>query len=164
MDLLTPEPGLLFWMLVAFGVVFFVLARYGFPVIVKMVEERKAFIDRSLQEAKDAADRLAGVVEESEKIIRQAREQEMAILKEADTMRNQVIAEAKDQAAAEARKLIADAREAIRKEKSIALREVHNEIATISLGIAEKVLRKNLSDQPAQKELAGKLIEEARLN
>jgi len=164
MDLLTPEPGLLFWMLIAFGVVFFVLARYGFPVIVKMVEERKAFIDRSLQEAKDAADRLAGVVEESEKIIRQAREQEIAILKEADSLKAQVVAEAKEHAAVEARKMIDNAREAIRKEKAMALREVHNEIASLSIGIAEKILRKNLADQKAQQELADKLIEEARLN
>jgi len=164
MDLLTPDLGLLFWMLVAFGAVFFVLAKFGFPIIVKMVEERKAFIDKSLASAKEANERLAGIVGESEKILKEAREQELKILKEADEMKAHVISEAKLQAGAEASKLIAEARNAIRKEKEIALRDVRNEVATLSLSIAEKIIRKNLSGQPAQKELVDKLITEAGIN
>ncbi|MDR1372818.1 MAG: F0F1 ATP synthase subunit B [Dysgonamonadaceae bacterium] len=164
MDLLKPELGLLFWMLIAFGVVFFVLAKFGFPVIVKMVEERKTFIDKSLESAKEANARLSGIVAESEKILKDAREQEIYILKEADGMKAQVIAEAKQQASIEAGKLLTEARTAIQKEKEMALRDVRNEIAALSLGIAEKILRKNLSNQPDQRELVDKLIDEARIN
>jgi F-type H+-transporting ATPase subunit b len=164
MDLLKPELGLLFWMLIAFGAVFFVLAKFGFPVIVKMVEERKAFIDKSLSSAKEANERLAGIVEESEKILKDAREKEIRILKDADEMKAKVISEAKQQAGVEAQKLIAEARVAIQKEKETALRGVRNEIATLSIEIAEKILRKNLSGQTAQRELVNQLIDEARIN
>jgi F-type H+-transporting ATPase subunit b len=164
MNLLTPDLGLLFWMLLAFGVVFFVLAKFGFPVIVKMVEERKAFIDNSLESAKEANIRLAGIAEESEKILKNAREQELRILKETDEIRLKVIAEAKQQASIEASKLITEARAAIQKEKEIALKDVRNEITALSLGIAEKILRRNLSNQPSQRELAEQLINEAQIN
>ncbi|MDR1562222.1 MAG: F0F1 ATP synthase subunit B [Dysgonamonadaceae bacterium] len=164
MSLLTPDLGLLFWMLFAFGVVFFVLAKFGFPVIIKMVEERKAFIDMSLESAKEANARLTCIVEESEKILKEAHEKELQILKEADEMRLKVIAEAKQQAGVEAGKLISEARIAIQKEKETALRDVRNEIAMLSLGIAEKVLRRNLSDQSVQRELVEQLINEARIN
>jgi len=164
MSLLTPDIGLLFWMLVSFGVVFFVLAKFGFPIIVKMVEERKAFIDKSLETAKEANERLSGIKDESERILKLARETELRILKEADEMRAEVIAEAKGQAAIEAGKLITEAKNAIQKEKEIALRDVKNQIAMLSINIAEKILRKNLDNQPAQRELVNQLIEEAQKN
>ena len=162
--ILKPELGLLFWMLVSFGAVFFVLAKFGFPVIVKMVEERKAFIDKSLEAAKAANERLAGIQEESERILKQTRDEELRILKDARDMQSKIIGEAKSQAAIEAGKLITDAKAAIEKEKDMAIRDIQNRIADLSLNIAEKVLRKNLDNQPAQKELVAKLIEEAQKN
>jgi F-type H+-transporting ATPase subunit b len=164
MSLLTPDPGLLFWMLLSFGVVFFVLAKYGFPIIVKMVDERKAFIDKSLDAAKTANERLAGIKEEGERLLNQTREEEIRILKEANEMRNKIIGDAKEQASAEAAKLVAEAKVAIQKEKEIALRDIRNEIATLSIDIAEKILRRNLDDQVAQRKLVDKLIEEAQKN
>jgi F-type H+-transporting ATPase subunit b len=164
MSLLTPDPGLLFWMLLSFGVVFFVLAKYGFPIIVKMVDERKAFIDKSLETAKLANERLAGIKEEGDRILNLTREEELRILKDANEMRSKIIAEAKDQAVAEGGKLIAEAKLAIQKEKDNAIRDIHNQIATLSIDIAEKILRKNLDNQPAQRELVNKLIEEAQKN
>jgi F-type H+-transporting ATPase subunit b len=164
MSLLTPDPGLLFWMLLSFGAVFFVLAKYGFPVIVKMVDDRKAFIDKSLEAAKAANDRLAGIKEEGDRILNQTREEEIRILKDANEMRNRIIGEAKEQAAIEAAKLIAEARTAIQKEKETAIRDIRNQVVTLSIDIAEKVLRRNLDDQAAQRELVDKLIEEAQKN
>jgi F-type H+-transporting ATPase subunit b len=164
MSLLTPDPGLLFWMLISFGVVFFVLAKYGFPIIVKMVDERKAFIDHSLESAKQANERLAGIQEEGDRILNQTRDEELRILKEANEMRSKIVAEAKEQAAIEAGKLVAEARAAIQKEKEMAIRDIHNQIVTLSIDIAEKVLRKNLDNQPAQRELVNKLIEETQKN
>ena len=162
--LLKPDLGLLFWMLVSFGIVFFILAKFGFPVIVKMVDERKAFIDKSLEAAKAANERLAGIQEESERILKQTRDEEIRILKEAKEARNKIIGEAKEQAAVEAGKLIAEAKTAIQKEKEMAIRDIRNQIADLSLTIAEKVLRKNLDNPPAQRELVQKLIEEVQKN
>ena len=162
--LLKPDLGLLFWMLVSFGIVFFVLAKFGFPIIVKMVDERKAFIDKSLEAAKAANERLAGIQEESERILKQTRDEEIRILKEAQETRSKIIGEAKEQAAVEAGKLIAEAKTAIQKEKEMAIRDIRNQVADLSLGIAEKVLRKNLDNSPAQQELVQKLIEEAQKN
>jgi F-type H+-transporting ATPase subunit b len=164
MSLLTPDPGLLFWMLLSFGIVFFVLAKYGFPIIVKMVDERKAFIDKSLEAAKAANDRLAGIKEEGDRILHQTRDEEIRILKDANEMRNKIIGEAKEQAAIEAAKLIAEAKNAIQKEKEMAVRDIRNQIVTLSIDIAEKILRRNLDDQAAQRELVDKLIEEAQKN
>jgi F-type H+-transporting ATPase subunit b len=164
MSLLTPDPGLLFWMLLSFGIVFFILAKFGFPIIVKMVDERKAFIDKSLEAAKLANERLAGIKEEGDRILNQTREEEIRILKDANEMRSKIIAEAKEQATIEAGKLIVEAKRAIQKEKDIAIHDIHNQIVTLSIDIAEKVLRKNLDNQPAQRELVGKLIEEAQKN
>jgi len=162
--LLTPDPGLIFWMLISFGVVFFVLAKFGFPVIVKMVDERKAFIDHSLESAKEANERLAGIQEESERILKQTHDEELRMLKEAHEARNKIIGEAKEQAAVEAKKLIAEAKTAIQKEKELAIRDIRNRIAELSIDIAEKVIRKQLDNKPAQRELVQKLIEEAQMN
>jgi ATP synthase, F0 subunit b len=162
--LLTPDPGLIFWMLISFGLVFFILAKFGFPVIVNMIDERKNFIDKSLESAKEANDRLAGIQEESERILKQTRSEELRMLKETQETRNKIIGEAKEQAAVEAKKVIAEARIAIQKEKELALRDIRSQIAELSIDIAEKILRKNLDNLPAQRELVQKLIEEAQMN
>ena len=162
--LLTPDPGLIFWMLISFGAVFFILAKYGFPVIVKMVDERKAFIDKSLDSAKAANERLAGIQEESERILKQTRDLEVRMLKEAQETQNLIIGEAKEQAVVEAKKLITEAKTAIQKEKELAIRDIRNRIAELSIDIAEKILRKNLDNAAAQHELVQKLIEEVQMN
>jgi F-type H+-transporting ATPase subunit b len=162
--LLTPDFGLLFWMLFSFGIVFFILAKFGFPIIIKMVDERQAFIDKSLEAAKIANERLAGIQEESERILKQTREEEIRILKDAQEMRNKIIGEAKEQATVEAGKLILEAKAAIQREKEMAIREIHNRIADLSINIAEKVLRKNLDNAFAQREMVEKLIEEVQKN
>jgi F-type H+-transporting ATPase subunit b len=162
--LLTPDFGLLFWMLVSFGIVFFILAKFGFPIIVKMVDERKAFIDKSLEAAKAANERLAGIQEEGERILRKTLEEEIRMLKEAQDVRSKIIGEAKEQASVEAGKLVAEAKAAIQREKDMAIRDIQNRIADLSLNIAEKVLRKNLDNPPAQRELVQTLIEEAQKN
>ena len=101
MGLLLPESGLLFWMLLSFGVVFAVLAKYGFPVITRMVEERRAYVEQSLQAAQEANDQLAQVKAQSEALLQSAREQQMKILNEASATRDQIVAEAKAKAQAE---------------------------------------------------------------
>lgn len=164
MELLTPDPGLLFWMLLCFGVVFFVLAKYGFPIIVKMIEERKKFIDQSLDNAVKANEQLAGIKQQGELILAEAREEQTRILKEANEMRARIISEAKESAGVEASKVMEEAKAALQKEKELAVREIHNQLAAFSLDIAEKVLRKNLEDKAAQTELVDKLIQEVQQN
>ncbi|MDR2627629.1 MAG: F0F1 ATP synthase subunit B [Dysgonamonadaceae bacterium] len=164
MELFTPEVGLIFWMLIAFLIVFFVLAKYAWPSIIKGVEERKAFIDKSLEAAKAANERLESIEKECTRLLNQTHEKELRTLKDADEMRHKIIAEAKEQASVEAGKLITEARAAIQKEKESALRDIHNELVTLSIDIAEKILRKQLDDRPAQRDLVNKLLEEAQKN
>jgi len=162
MSLLTPDPGLLFWMLFSFGIVFFVLAKFGFPIIVKMVDERKAYIDRALEAAKLANERMEGIKEEGERILKEARDERVQILREANETRTRMINEAKEQARAEAGKIMEGARDNILKEKELAMYEVQKQIAALSIDIAEKILRKNLDNRLAQMELVNKLISETQ--
>ena len=164
MSLLTPEPGLLFWMLLCFGVVFFVLAKFGFPIIVDMVDKRKAFIDESLENAKRANLQLAQIKEESDRILTEARGQQASLLKEANEMRNKIVNDAKENANVEASKILDEAKAAIQKEKEMAMRDMKNQIASLSIEIAEHVLRKNLENKPAQEELVDNLIKEIQQN
>ena len=164
MNLLTPEPGLLFWMLLCFGAVFFVLAKFGFPLIVGMVEKRKAFIDESLENAKQANFQLEHLKAEGERILSEARAQQAVILKEANEMRNKIVNDAKESASVEASKIMEEAKAGIQKEKELAMREVKNQIASLSIEIAERVLRKNLNDKIAQTELVDNLIKEIQQN
>jgi F-type H+-transporting ATPase subunit b len=164
MNLLTPDLGLLFWMLVSFGIVFFVLAKYGFPIILKMVDERKSFIDSSLASAKEANERLEGIREESEKILSAARVEQLRILNEAGKIRDKMVEDAKNQAKTEADKLLAKATDDIRKAKDGAMSEIRAEVAALSVGIAEKVLRGQLEDAEKQSTMINRLLDEINIH
>ena len=160
MSLITPEFGLLFWMTVIFGIVFFLLAKFGFPGITDMVHKRQERIDRSIQDAREIESRLAGMMAEHAQMLEDARKEQTAILKDAADTRNQMIADAKAQAREEADKILAEARTEIAAEKEAALRDVRKEVALLSVSIAEKILRKELSDETAQREFIDKMVEE----
>ena len=160
MALLTPDIGLLFWMLISFGIVFFILAKFGFPIIVKMVEDRKEHIESSLKAAKEAKLQLENVKEEGAKILTEARKQQMELLKEGAEIREKLITEAKQSAQIEANKIMQDARILMQKEKENVVKDIKNQVAVLSIEIAEKILRKNLDNKPAQLELIDKLLDE----
>lgn len=160
MGLLQPESGLLFWMVVSFGVVFFVLAKYGFPVIVRMVEQRRAFVEKSLEAAKEANAQLAGIKTESEAIVQSAKEEQMKILNEAAATRDRIVGEAKAQAQVEAQKQIEEAKRQIRAEKEAAVREVRAQIALLSVDIAEKVIRTKLDKSSEQMQMIDRMLDE----
>lgn len=164
MSLLLPEAGLLFWMLLAFGVVFLILYKYGFPVITSMIDERKKFIDEALDNAKLANARLADIEEESRKILEKANDEQVKILREAVAARDNIIKEAREKAETEGAKILADAREQIRQEKEDALREIRAQVAELSVAIAEKVIRKELSDDKAHETFMDSLLDEAFVN
>jgi len=160
MGLLLPDTGLLFWMVLAFGIVFGVLAKYGFPVITQMVEERKSYIDDSLKAAHEANTALAEIKVSSEKILAEAREQQVNILNEAATTRDKIIAEAKKDAQLQGKLQLDEARAQIQAEKEEAIRQVRREIASLSVDIAGKVVRQQLSKEKEQMDMIDRLLDE----
>ena len=160
MGLLLPDTGLLFWMVLAFGIVFGVLAKYGFPVITQMVEERKTYIDDSLKAAHEANTALAEIKVSSEKILAEAREQQVNILNEAATTRDKIIAEAKKEAQLQGKLQLDEARAQIQAEKEEAIRQVRREIASLSVDIAGKVVRQQLSKEKEQMDMIDRLLDE----
>lgn len=148
-------------MLVSFGIVFLVLYKYGFPVITSMLDERKKFIEDSLRNAAEANERLAGIEKEGEAILETAREEQARILREAVQTREQLLADARRKAEVENGKMLEETRRVIRQEKDDALREVRSQIAEMSLAIAEKVLRGELSDNGRNREYTMELVNEA---
>ena len=159
-SLLTPDPGLLFWMLLAFVIVFIILAKFGFPVITKMVEDRKNYIDESLKKAREANEKLANIQSESELIMRQAREKQAEILKEAMATRDNIIKEARDKAENERKKSIESAKEQIKVEKELAIRDIRSQIINLSTQVSEKVLRRELDDNNTQLSYIDSLLDE----
>ena len=160
MGLLQPEAGLLFWMLLSFIVVFVILAKYGFPVITKMVEERRVFVEKSLEAAKEAKAQLDNIKTESEALLQSAREEQMKILSEATAAKERIISQAKNEASIEAQKQLEEAKRQIQLEKEAAVREVRSQIALLSVGIAEKVLRNKLDDAPSQMSMINRMLDE----
>ena len=160
MSLITPDFGLFFWMTVVFLVVLFILWKWGFPVIVKMVDERKAFIDESLRKAHEANERLANIQKEGESILQEAREKQAQILKEAAETRDAIVEKAQDKARAEGARLQDEARTAIEQEKKAAIADIRQQVATLSVEIAEKVLRQNLKDDKAQMDLIDRMLDD----
>ena len=158
--ILTPDFGLFFWMLIAFLVVFVLLAKFGFPVITGMVEERKNYIDESLRKAHEAQERLANIEKEGESILQEAREKQAQILKEAAETRDAIVEKAQDKARAEGARLLEDARVAIEQEKKAAIADIRAQVATLSVEIAEKVLRKNLKDDKSQMDLIDRMLDD----
>ena len=158
--MLLPDAGLLFWMLLAFGIVFLVLYKYGFPVITSMIDARKQYIDDALNDAKEAKAKLAGIEEECNGLINEARENQAKILREAVAAKEQIITEARDKAAAETEMMISQAKKQIERERDEALDSIRTEVAKLSIAIAEKIVRKELEGGDNQQRYIDELIDE----
>ena len=161
MNLVTPEFGLLFWMVVIFGLVFFLLAKFGFPIITSSVEKRSAKIAKSLKDADEIEARMAAWTQEHARMMEEVRRQQADILREATATKNQIISDARADARAEADKLIAQAKVQIEAEKESALRDVRKEVALLSVQVAEKILRQELQDEGSQRAFIDHLVDEA---
>ena len=164
MDLLIPSTGLLFWMSLTFFVVLFILWKFGFPVITNMVKERQAFINDSLRKAHEANERLANIQKEGESILQEAREKQAQILKEAAETREAIVEQAQEKARQEGARLLEDARVAIEQEKKAAIADIRKQVATLSVEIAEKVLRANLKDDASQMALIDRMLDDVSTN
>ncbi|MBP5172962.1 MAG: F0F1 ATP synthase subunit B [Bacteroidales bacterium] len=162
MSLITPDFGLLFWMTVIFAVVFFILAKFGFPVITGMVEKRSDRIEESLRKADEAEKALAEMAERREQIISKAKAEEAKILKEASATSDSIVAGAKDKAREEAEKVLEQARIEIAAEKESALRDIRRLVARLSVEVSEKVLRADLDDDKKQGAYLDRLIDEVQ--
>ena len=160
MGLLQPEAGVLFWMTLAFAVVFIVLARYGFPVIVRAIEERKAYIDRSLEEARAAERKLRELDAEGQAVRAAAERERGRILREAAETRDALLAEARRRADEEGARIVAAAREKAEGEREAILQDARHQVALLSIAITEKMLRERLDDEASQTRLAEKMLDE----
>ena len=160
MSLITPDFGLLVWMTLIFGIVFFVLAKWGFPMITGSVEKRAARIGDSIKAAKEAEEKLRNLAEEQSRMIEETRQEQSRILKEAAAARDNIVEQAKVQAREEASRILDQARTQIAAEKESALRDVRKEVALLSVSVAEKVLKKSLSDADGQSALVDRLVDE----
>ena len=161
MSLITPDFGLLFWMVVIFGIVFFLLAKFGFPVITNAVQKRSDHIAESLQAADQAREQLAGMAEEHARMIEETRLEQSRILKEASEAREAIIAKAKEEASAEAAKLLEHAKVEIAAERESAIRDIRRQVAMISVEVAEKIVRKDLEGEDGQLSMIDRMVEEA---
>jgi F-type H+-transporting ATPase subunit b len=161
--LLKPDPGLLFWMCLSFGIVVFLLGKYAWKPILSAVRTREQSIEDALNEAKKMRDDMAKMTASNEEIMRQARTERDILLKDARDIRDKEISEAKVKAKAEADAMIGRAREDIRNEKNAAIVELRNQVADLSLQVAERILKDKLGDAAAQKALVDKVMSEVDL-
>ena len=162
MSLITPDFGLLVWMTLIFGIVFFVLAKWGFPMIIDSVQKRADRINDSIRQAREAEEKLRNLASEQAAIVEDARKEQSRILKEAANARDKMVEQAKVQAQDEASKILEQARVQIAAEKESALRDIRKEVALLSVNVAEKVLRKELDSDKEQDGLVGRFIHELR--
>lgn len=160
MSLITPDFGLLFWMTVVFLIVLFILWKYGFPAIIKMVNGRKEYIDESLRKAHEANERLANIQKEGESILQEARERQAQILKEAQQTRDAIVEKAQEKARGEGARLLNEAKAEIESEKQNAIRDIRAQVAELSVLIAEKILKQNLDSDRKQMDMIERLLDE----
>ena len=164
MSLLTPNPGLIFWMLVVFLLVVFILAKFAWKPILNGLKERENEIQGALDLAERTKAEMVQLKSDNEKLIAEANAVRDRILRDAKAAADRTIQESKDVASVEAQKIIESARETIRQEQQVAVSKIRNEVATLSLEIAEKVLQRELKDKEAQQSLISELAASARLN
>jgi len=164
MGLVTPAFGLIFWMIVTFGIIFFILKKFAWKPILKMIKEREQGIEKALKSADEAFETMRELKASNEKILAEARNERDTLLKEARDTKEAIIGEAKTKAKQEADRIVSQARETINSEKLAAIAELKNQVATLSIDIAEKILKEHLSTDDKQKALVNNLVKEVTLN
>src|SRR5438132_11092963 len=164
MDLITPQIGLIFWMVVTFVTVLFILKKFAWKPIMSALSEREQNIQEALDTAKKAKEEMAALKSDNERLVQEARAERDAMLREARDTKDAIIAESKSKAQAEANKIMAAARDTINTEKNAAITELKNQVASKSIEIAEKILRHELSNDEKQKAMMENLIKNISVN
>ncbi len=164
MELFTPDFGLVFWMFVAFILLFLVLAKWGWPVIIKMMDKRASTIDQGVEDARKAKEQLDNARAEAQKYVKEAQARQAEMLREAAKMKTDIIEEARREAQSAAQKEMDAAKLAIDQARKDAESQFRNEVGKFSIDIAEKMLRSRMSNDKAQTELVNKLLDEIEKN
>ena len=160
MELFTPEFGLVFWMFVAFLCLYFILAKWAWPYIIKSMEERADLIDKGVAYAQEAKSHLDNAKAEADKLLTEARNEQADILREAAKMRNELIEKARGDAAEEAKKVSQAAQVSLEQARKEAEKQLRTEVGDLALQIAEKVIRKNIANDDAQRALVDQYLSE----
>lgn len=163
MDLVYPEVGLVFWTTVSFLILLFLLRKFAWKPILEAINERELSITDALSKAEAAKEEMSRLVSENENLLKQARAERDEILKEARVLKDKIVGEAKDAAQAEGARMMENARLEINMQKALAIADVKNQVATLSIEIAEKILRKQFEDAKKQDELVTELLREVKL-
>jgi F-type H+-transporting ATPase subunit b len=164
MQLLTPSLGLIVWTLLAFLVVFFILAKFAWPAIINGLREREKTIADSLASAENIKAEMSKMKSENEALLVQAREERAGMLKDAKNTADKMVADAKEKAKAEYDKILADAQAAINQQKNAVLTDLKNQVGSLVIEVAEKVLRQELNDKAKQENYIKQLTDEVKLN
>lgn len=164
MELIQPGIGLIFWMTISFGILLFILGKFAWPVITKALKDREASIADALKAAEKARQEMEALQADNEKLVQQAREERDAILAEARKLKDKIVDEAKDKAKEEATRIAESALESIENEKRAAIVDLKNQVAGLSLEIAERILKEELKDKKKHEELISRLVNEVKFN
>jgi F-type H+-transporting ATPase subunit b len=164
MELVTPGLGLIFWMALAFGVVVFVLKKFAWPAITKALAEREENIEEALHLAETTREEMKKLKLDNEELLKEAKEERVAIINEARKIRDKMLEDARLRGNEEADRIVESAKERIQNERNAAIVDIKNEIADISIQIAEKILREKMTDVKSQKVFIDKLLQEAKSN
>jgi F-type H+-transporting ATPase subunit b len=164
MELVKPDFGLVFWMTVSFLIVVFLMRKFAWGPILSSLKERETSIADALNQAKKAKEEVANLKAENERILQEARNERDKILKEAREAKDQIVNEARTRAQTEGDRMLTIARESINNEKRAAIAEIKNQVATLSIEIAEKVIRQQLSNDDKQKALVQDLLKDVKMN
>lgn len=163
-SLVEPAFGLIFWMTLSFGIVFFLLAKFAWKPILNALHEREQSIEDAIGEARKAREEVAAMKAGNEDLLREARAEREQMLKEARDIRDKEIAEARARAKAEGDAMLVRARDEIRNEKNAAITEMKNQVGELSIVVAERILREKLGDKAAQQALLDKVMKESDLH
>jgi F-type H+-transporting ATPase subunit b len=164
MGLVTPNPGTIFWMLIIFGITLFILRKFAWKPILNALKEREESITNALNSAEEAKQQVASLKADNEKIILEAKQEKNIILKEAREMKDKIVAEAREKAVAEGAKSIELAKQQIQAEKDAAISDLKKQVAELSVLIAEKVIRKELTNKAEQEKMVNGLVDDIKLN
>lgn len=160
MELFKLDFGLVFWMFLAFAILFLILWKKGWPAIIKQIDDRANLIDKGVEYAQNAKQQLDSARQDAEKVLAEARRQQSDIIREADRMRTEIIEEAKNEARVAAQKEIDQARLSIEQSRKEAEQNIRDEVSRFALDIAQKVVRGQMQDEKAQTRLVNQLLDE----
>ncbi|HZI69493.1 MAG: F0F1 ATP synthase subunit B [Ginsengibacter sp.] len=164
MELLLPKIGLIIWTLIAFGIVFFILAKYAWKPILKSLDAREKNISDSILSAENMKKEMAQMQSENEALLEKAREERSQMMREAKEMRDKIIQDAKEQARKETNKIVADAQSVINQQKMAAITDLKNQVGNLVLEVSEKVLRRELNNKEEQEKYIQQLAQNIELN